>query len=320
MIDAKLHETKFFYDRRDQLVKTINPLGDSTIYEYDINGNLVFSINPNSDSIRYEYDPLDRLIKKSFPGDSIFYLYDPAGNVKRIEDKNSWLSFYYDGSDRLIVTRPEATDTTGGELISRNLRYEYDRNNNVSSLRVFQPSGAPASFITDTTLGVGQTTYCVTSADFDGDGDIDLAVGLEQNDSVLIYKNDGTGHFSYFSSFLDEASPYEFFASDFDADGDIDLAIIHVWWGTISVFKNDGSGNFTFSGTYGVGSECYCINGGDLDNDGDIDLIAGDARFGRIRVYMNYGNGDFFLAETYSILTDLGSVLLHALISTMMAI
>jgi hypothetical protein len=97
----------------------------------------------------------------------------------------------------------------------------------------------------------GSGTFSVTTypaywgninlADFDGDGNIDIA---EKTASLLkLFKNDGTAVFTFHSalstSYADYPFDYAFASGDFDADGDIDLAASNIDPYKISIFLNN---------------------------------------------------------------------------------
>ena len=63
-------------------------------------------------------------------------------------------------------------------------------------------------------------------ADLDGDGDRDLAVIRGNDRSVVVYDNDGPGHFSAAGAYATDASPWRLAAADLDGDGDLDLTTV----------------------------------------------------------------------------------------------
>ena len=128
-----------------------------------------------------------------------------------------------------------------------------------------EATGGSARFaITDSI----EITGSVNIADIDSDGDIDILVGnntLNSMQQVKIYKNDGSGHFSYFT---DVQGAYQSFTvADFDTDGDPDI-LSEAENDQVRLFLNDGLGNFSPS----IVSGGFTGIPADLDNDGDPDI------------------------------------------------
>ena len=104
-------------------------------------------------------------------------------------------------------------------------------------------------------VGVGSAFFC--SADFDGDGDIDLAVrhhdddffpALDPNAGISILLNNGNGTFEPAVEYVTGDVIMSICAIDVDGDGDIDLASTEDVYTTefsldsLSIWINDGSG------------------------------------------------------------------------------
>ncbi|NUP97276.1 MAG: VCBS repeat-containing protein [Planctomycetaceae bacterium] len=149
-------------------------------------------------------------------------------------------------------------------------------------------------------------------ADFDGDGDQDLAVELDPY--VLLLANDGRGHFTPRAR-ASAPSTTSLTAADFDGDGDLDLYCCgYILPDSANVtplpyhdanngrpntlLRNDGvgaDGGWTFvDATREVGLDennrrfSFAASWEDFDNDGDLDLyVAND--FGRNNLYRNDG-------------------------------
>jgi hypothetical protein len=141
------------------------------------------------------------------------------------------------------------------------------------------------------------------AADFDVDGDIDIASTSNPN-SVAILLNNGDGTFSSPAYTTVEGDPIALFGADLDSDGDIDLASAHNEPGTshLVILKNNGSGVFTVFATYAPAILGQNISGADFDADGDVDLVITDGwgSGDNVRVMFNNGNGTFSGPYTYS--------------------
>lgn len=100
------------------------------------------------------------------------------------------------------------------------------------------PSGPTCGF-TRADYGVNASPSGIAIGDFDGDGELDLAVdnNITGNVSVLLGKGGGT--FGSKSDFATGANPYAVAAADLDNDGRLDLAVGN-GGGGVSVFLGNG--------------------------------------------------------------------------------
>ncbi len=122
------------------------------------------------------------------------------------------------------------------------------------NIHVEAPGGGPMS------LAVG---------DFNGDGNLDVAVAGPSGLYVLLGNGDGTF-----------AAPTQIAGGDFSGvvadsffpDGNTDLAAVDPTTGVVDVFQGNGDGTFAAPTTYNVGVGASSIASGDFNNDGAEDL------------------------------------------------
>jgi len=77
----------------------------------------------------------------------------------------------------------------------------------------------------------------VTSADVDGDGDIDLVTANRDSSTVSVLRNNGDGTFAAQATYAVGANPFSVTSADVDGDGDIDLVTAN-GSDTVSVLLN----------------------------------------------------------------------------------
>lgn len=166
---------------------------------------------------------------------------------------------------------------------------EYPQGNALLTDQIFLNNGS-GNFSLKNDFKLSHNGSCVSEADFDGDGDMDLFIGSRSVPGYYglpaeqyLLENDGGGNFSNITT--DAAAGLKKIGmvtdacwGDFDGDSDPDLIVVGEWT-KVSIFRNDG-GRFVNStieagldGTSGWWSSIKCV---DLDEDGDMDLIGGN--------------------------------------------
>ncbi len=152
---------------------------------------------------------------------------------------------------------------------------------------------APAAF-----YPTGSPGRCVAAGDLDGDGHLDLAVGLQEGDfRVAVLMNDAQGGFAAPELLAPVAGrPDEIDILDLDGDGDRDILLTQAAGEEVVVLRNEGNGTFDSPGLYGGTTDAYFAHSatGDVDSDGDTDLVFSRSIAGTPpSVYRNRGDGTF---------------------------
>jgi hypothetical protein len=162
------------------------------------------------------------------------------------------------------------------------------------SLAVFRNDG-DGGFTYATLCAVPDGPCGVCGNDFDGDGDLDLAVTSMYTTTLTVARNAGDGSIGTVSGYdIGAANSYSVCGGDWDGDGDVDLAAATRYPspGDVRVLKNNGNG--TFGGLvdytdWGPSSMATA----DVDRDGDLDIaMSKTAGAGTIGVLMNSGGTD----------------------------
>ena len=122
------------------------------------------------------------------------------------------------------------------------------------------------------------STINVATGDFDGDGDLDIAVANRDGQQNYVYLNDGKGGFA-------ESVPYGtgsdqtrgIALADIDGDGHLDILNANIGEPN-AVYYGDGSARFERAMEFGDDSASYALTPGDLNGDGRIDIAVANAR------------------------------------------
>ena len=126
--------------------------------------------------------------------------------------------------------------------------------------------------------GIARVTD-IQPGDFDGDGDLDLAVGqFGYDDGEIRWMENLGGDWQFESHILLSLSgTIHTPVADIDKDGDLDIvALVSQEWEEIYVFENDGHAQFKTNMIYGSTNEDFGSSGislVDFDGDGDEDIL-----------------------------------------------
>jgi hypothetical protein len=208
----------------------------------------------------------------------------------------------YDDPTQTVTFTP-AQDFDEGELITVQLMPDIQISEGdpygLSYIWSFTMESEPAecAFEPEVTYGAGDSPGAICAADFDNDGDNDLAVlnWLVPSDVVnlRIFINDGVGGFSLEEEYILPSWPNDLTANDFDDDGNIDLAVACRLGNSYVVLLGNGDGTFTEGFNSAFNENPHFICSGDFDRDGDIDFAATDPLMGIIFIHRNDGSCDF---------------------------
>ncbi len=214
-----------------------------------------------------------------------------------------------DGDTFTVTLNADATSAAVEALI-QNLTYANTSDTPTASrtLTIGVTDGAGASMptapFTDRTgaanpfAGIDLGDYSAPAfADLDGDGDLDLVVGV-YGSGLHAFENAGAG----FVALTGADNPFDGISidggyatpsfADIDGDGDLDL-VVGSYGGEVHAFENTGTGYVELTGTDnpfdGINPGRFSAPAfGDFDGDGDLDLILG-AIGGQVHYHENTG-------------------------------
>ena len=164
----------------------------------------------------------------------------------------------------------------------------------LASLLLLSTAQAQFQFDPGVNLPASQRPSDVAAGDFDGDGDRDLAVTVDNPDSIQIFHNDGAGNFTLGATVIlpVSSSPGDIETGDLDGDTDMDLAVALQDFSSVQTVLNNG-GVFTLGSSFSVGANPRGLAMADHDGDGDLDLSTANRDSNTGTVLTNAGNATF---------------------------
>jgi hypothetical protein len=140
----------------------------------------------------------------------------------------------------------------------------------------------------------------LTVADFNLDGNLDLAVANAGDNTISILLGNGDGTFLPGMDFATGIAPHSVIAGDFNRDGLADLAVTNLNGGSVSILIGNGNGTFIPRVDYEAGPGAAGIVAADFNRDGFVDLAVADSNTpsrlgdrGRISILLGNGDGTF---------------------------
>jgi hypothetical protein len=173
-------------------------------------------------------------------------------------------------------------------------------NANANSVSIFLGNGDG----TFTQVNCGSTLNCATgtnpqgiaAADFNQDGNMDLAVTNFNSNTITILFGNGQGAFSVQPSVSTGTNPRGIAAADFSGDGYPDIVVANSGSNNVGLLLNNGSGGFGTETTYSTGlRQPWAVAVGDFNNDQILDIVVGfDNIYNLIEVFLGQTtNGAF---------------------------
>ncbi|MBY0523849.1 MAG: VCBS repeat-containing protein [Gemmataceae bacterium] len=148
-------------------------------------------------------------------------------------------------------------------------------------------------------FGVGDAPSLPITADFNGDGRLDIAVPNVGSNDVSILLGQGNGTFADQLRFAVGTAPRLAAVADFNRDGRPDLVVNNTSDGDVSVLLGIGDGTFQAQRRFATGSQPYIVKVDDLNGDGFLDLVVINRVAANVAVLLGMGDGTFAPARTF---------------------
>ncbi len=154
---------------------------------------------------------------------------------------------------------------------------------------------------------MGSTTIVqpstLTTADFNGDGFVDVISSSWSPTNLYLAFGNGDGTFNEAISMTRSVWVTDILAVDLNLDGAIDIVTADygsVDGTTVSVAFNRGDGSFSDPISYTTITTSHVLAAGDINNDGYSDIVVGGTSSNRVGVMLNDGQGTLSLSTTFS--------------------
>jgi FG-GAP-like repeat/Abnormal spindle-like microcephaly-assoc'd, ASPM-SPD-2-Hydin/Cep192 domain 4 len=192
----------------------------------------------------------------------------------------------------------ESTSVAVGDFTGKGVLDAVYSSAQANAVMVFPGDGTGAlGTEVDYAVGIsGGNPNAVITADFNGDGKLDLAVVNPADNTVSILLGNGDNTFATKKNIATTSqNPASVAVGDFDGDGKLDMASADVAGAQISVFLGNGDGTFKTETTYTTGTSLnpQYIVAGDFNGDGRPDLAVVNQGSNNVGVFINNGDGTF---------------------------
>nr|MBA3914558.1 VCBS repeat-containing protein [Terriglobales bacterium] len=153
----------------------------------------------------------------------------------------------------------------------------------------------------------GGSADAVVTADFNGDGSTDLAIGngtATPAISIQLGNGDGTFHPGQQIT-TSNRTAFRLVTGDWNSDGLPDLAALEGSSNNLDIYIGVGDGTFIIGQVDPTGQQSFALATGDLNNDGSADLVAVNPK--GVTVFLGNGDGSFSSGVFYNIGSTDGS-------------
>lgn len=174
-------------------------------------------------------------------------------------------------------------------------------NSKLSILFDFNPATNQFASVQTNTFGSGPSS--IVAGNIDGDGDTDLILTNEYDETISILTNNGSGVFTQSTRSSGGNNPISVLLGHFSADSNLDMAVANFGtqptgsdFGTVSIFRGLGGGAFAAPVNYNVGVGPASLAAQDFDGDGDIDLAVTNFLSNNVSLLLGQGNATFVVS------------------------
>ena len=147
----------------------------------------------------------------------------------------------------------------------------------------------------NSTLTTGKVPQAIVYGDFNGDGNPDLAVASNTDNTISVFLSKGNGSFNSGITTAVGSGPTALAVGDFNADGKLDLAVTNgTDSSTVSILLGNGGGTFSLKSTLSMETaEPVWVSTADFNADGKLDLLVVSETDDTLSIFLGNGDGTF---------------------------
>jgi len=123
----------------------------------------------------------------------------------------------------------------------------------------------------------GSNPFSVTSADVNGDRQVDLIIANVASNTVSVLLGNGAGTFATKVDYTTGTIPISVTSTDVNGDTHPDLIVANLGSNTVSVLLGNGAGTFATKVDYTTGTTPFSVTSADVNGDGKADLISANS-------------------------------------------
>jgi hypothetical protein len=178
-----------------------------------------------------------------------------------------------------------------------------------TSLPLFFPIAPPepSVFFARTDYSSPGGNIQMVTADFNGDGKLDLATADYDDSVVRIFLGNGDGTFTAGQTYP-ACHAHGLATGDFNGDGIVDLVVSDAGCGQVTILLGNGDGTFRVGGNFATGGSGifapYSVAVGDFNGDGKLDLATANELENTLSVLLGNGDGTFQTHVDYATVGD----------------
>lgn len=146
----------------------------------------------------------------------------------------------------------------------------------------------------------GTSPRDITSADFNGDGHLDLATTNQNSNNISIHLGNGSGGFSTAANYVTVDGPRSILSADFNGDGKLDLVTANGGSGNISILLGNGFGGFSTANYFSAATGPISVTSADFNGDSFLDVASANYNSSNISIFLGNGSGGFATAINFN--------------------